>query len=114
VPHGKRTKSAIFANFFMGSKNDKIVYHIDGGEWMPMEYVEEQDPSYIELVMEWELAEILMPGKRSSDPAACTHLWRGKILSDLPVGQHNVEIEATDMFGKKHTATGSYRIEQPK
>jgi len=114
VPHGKRTKSAIFANFFMGSKNDKIVYRIDGGEWMPMEYVEEQDPSYIELVMEWELAEILMPGKRSSDPATCTHLWRGKILSDLAVGQHNVEIEATDMFGKKHTANVSYRIEQPK
>lgn len=114
VPHGKRTKSGLFVNFFMGSKNDSINYRIDGGEWMPMEYVEEHDPSYVELVFEWELAEELMPGRRSSDPEECTHLWRGKILSDLPVGNHTIDIEATDMFGKKHKASGSYRIEQPK
>lgn len=41
---------------------------MDQGEWKEMEYVEVQDPSYVELVYEWELSEVLMPGKRSSDP----------------------------------------------
>lgn len=114
VPHGKRTKSGLFVNFFMGSKNDKINYRVDGGEWMPMEYVREDDPSYVELVFEWELAEQLMPGRRSSDPEECTHLWRGKIISDLPVGTHTIEVEAIDMFGKKHKSTTTYKIEKAK
>lgn len=112
VAKGKRTKSGIFANFFMGSKNDTVQYRIDGGEWMPMEFVEVQDPSYVELVYEYELSEQLVPGRRSSDPINSTHLWRAKIVTDLEVGTHNFEIKATDIYGKTHNATGSYRIEQ--
>lgn len=39
VPHGKRTKSAVYANFFMGRESDKVVYRIDGGEWRDMHHV---------------------------------------------------------------------------
>lgn len=114
VPQQKRTKSALFVNFFMGSKNDKISYRIDGGKWMDMEFVETHDPSYTELVMEWDLADTLMPGRRSSDPVDCTHLWKGRLLSDLELGIHTIEIHATDTFGKVHKAKASYRIDQQK
>lgn len=114
VAKGKRTKSGVFANFFMGSKKDKVVYRVDQGEWKEMEYVEVQDPSYVELVYEWELSEVLMPGKRSSDPEKSTHVWRGNIPSDLAIGEHAIEIKATDMFGKTHTANTTYRIDKVK
>ncbi|MFD2940236.1 calcineurin-like phosphoesterase C-terminal domain-containing protein [Flavobacterium notoginsengisoli] len=114
VAKGKRTKSGVFANFFMGSKKDKVVYRVDQGEWKEMEYVEVQDPSYVELVYEWELSEVLMPGKRSSDPEKSTHVWRGNIPSDLAIGEHAIEIKATDMFGKTHSATTTYRIDKVK
>lgn len=114
VAKGKRTKSGIFANFFMGSKTDSLTYRVDGSEWKKMEYVEALDPSYVELVYEWELADQLMPGRRSSDPTECTHLWRGDIPSNLEIGEHKIEIKAVDMFGKIHTANGSYRIDSVK
>jgi hypothetical protein len=114
VAKGKRTKSGVFVNFFMGSKKDKVVYRIDQGEWKEMDYVMAEDPSYVALVYEWELSEVLMPGRRSSDPEKSTHVWRGSIPSDLALGQHTIEIKATDMFGKTHTASSSYRIDKVK
>ena len=114
VAKGKNTKSALYVNFFMGGENDQLVYRVDNGEWKAMERVVEADPSYVELVYEWDLAEQLMPGRRSSDPSASTHVWKGKIPANLELGTHKVEIKATDMFGKTHTATGSYRIDSVK
>jgi len=111
VAKGKNTKSALYVNFFRGGENDQLVYRVDNGEWKAMERVVEADPSYVELVYEWDLAEQLMPGRRSSDPSASTHVWKGKIPANLELGTHKVEIKATDMFGKTHTATGSYRID---
>jgi hypothetical protein len=55
-----------------------------------------------------------MPGKRSSDPEKSTHVWRGNIPSDLALGQHTIEIKATDMSGKTHTANSNYRIDKVK
>ena len=40
VAKGKRTKSGVFANFFMGSKKDKVMYRVDQGEWKEMDYVQ--------------------------------------------------------------------------
>lgn len=70
------------------------------------------DPSYTELVMEWDTTEKVLQGKRSSDPVDSTHLWKGTLLSNLEPGEHTIEIEATDMFGKKHQSSTKYRIEK--
>lgn len=114
VAQGKSTKSSLYVNFFMGSENDTIVYRVDNGEWKKMERIIEVDPSYVELVYEWDLSEKLMPGKRSSDPSTSTHVWKGKIPSHLELGNHKIEIKATDMFGNVHTASGNYRIDTVK
>lgn len=112
VAKGKRTKAGVFANFFMGRKGDKVQYRVDGGEWKEMEHIEAQDPSYVELVYEWDLTDKLMPGRRSSDPILSTHVWRGSLPANLEIGTHTIEIEATDMFGKVHTATKTYKIDK--
>lgn len=114
VAQGQSSKAGIYVNFFMGSKNDRVLYRIDDGEWKEMTYTKTYDPSYEELVYEWDSTEELMPGRRSSNPVKSTHLWRGKIPTKLAVGEHLIEIKATDMFGKTHTATNSYRLAEPK
>ncbi|MFL9846049.1 calcineurin-like phosphoesterase C-terminal domain-containing protein [Flavobacterium rhizosphaerae] len=105
----KKNKAYVYANFFIGSKNDTLQYRVDGGTWKDMEFMEKPDPSYTELVMEWDTTNELMPGRRSSDPEDCNHLWRGKLPVHLKDGEHVIEIKATDMFGKIHTATASYK-----
>lgn len=114
VAKGRNTQAGIYANFFMGSQDDKVLYRIDGGEWKEMQKVEEFDPSYSLKVSEWDITEELMPGRRSSNPVISTHLWRGKIPTKLEVGEHKIEVKATDMFGRTFTAESSYRLEEPQ
>lgn len=111
VAQGRNTKAGIYANFFMGREGDTVEYRIDSGEWKPMQYVQEQDPSYELMVYEWDTTEELMPGRRSSNPVVSTHLWRGSIPAKLKKGSHTVEIRATDQYGKTHTGSTKYRLE---
>lgn len=114
VAKGRRTKAGIYVNFFMGTEGDEVLYRIDDGEWNEMQYVEEADPSYVQMVYEWDTTEELMPGRRSSNPIKSEHLWRGNIPTNLGAGEHTIQIKAKDMFGKVHTATSTYRLEEPK
>lgn len=114
VAKGRGTKAGIYANFFMGSERDTVMYRIDKGKWKRMVYVEDYDPSYIELVNEWDTADKLMSGRRSSNPIDSKHLWRGNIPTKLDVGEHHIEIRATDRYGKEHGATSSYLLKEPR
>ena len=114
VAKGRRTKAGIYVNFFIGSEKDTLMYRVDDGEWKEMTYILEMDPSYIEMVYEWDLSEKLMPGRRSSNPVESKHLWRGNIPTKLETGEHRIEIKATDMFGKIFVQTSSYRLENPE
>lgn len=113
VANNRRTQAGIFVNFFMGTQGDEVMYRVDDGKWKEMDYVEDYDPSYLELVYEWDLADELMPGRRSSNPIRSEHLWRANIPYKLETGAHTVEVKATDMFGKTHTATTTYRLAEP-
>lgn len=110
VEKDRPTRSGIYVNFFMGSKNDILKYRVDQGAWKVMEYVEEIDPSYTTDVYEWDLTEVLIPGRRSSNPIISEHLWRGKIPTNLELGEHSIEIKAIDQFGKTYTEMASYRL----
>src|SRR5690606_35155367 len=108
------TKAGIYANFFMGSEKDTLLYRIDQGEWREMTKVDDRDPAYVKLVMDWDQSEELLPGRRSSNPVNSTHLWRGSIPTRLETGEHVIEIKVTDMFGRVFTETSSYRLEEPE
>ncbi|WP_445736875.1 calcineurin-like phosphoesterase C-terminal domain-containing protein [Mariniflexile sp.] len=105
------TKAGLYANFFMGSKKDDLLFRIDGGEWNAMKYLEDHDPIYANMVYDWDLSEVLMNGIRPSNPINSKHLWFTRLPTKLEAGIHEVEVKATDMFGKVHTARGSYRLE---
>ncbi|MDR3187669.1 MAG: calcineurin-like phosphoesterase family protein [Prevotellaceae bacterium] len=111
VPFRQATSAAIYANFFMGTPADTVEYRIDDGAWARMRRVEEFDPAYYRYVQDWDYMERLASGRRPSEPVVCPHLWKGRIATMLPVGEHRIEVRAKDRFRRIHTAKGSYRVE---
>lgn len=114
VPHQQRTSAGLYVNFFGGTEKAKLRYRVDGRDWKPMYYTVSLDPEFMGLLHEWDYTEDLMPGRRPSNAVASLHLWRAGIPTDLPLGEHTIEVEATDMYGRTFTETDSYRIAEPK
>lgn len=114
VAKGRGTKAMISANFFMGTKGDKVEYRIDGGAWKAMNYTEIADPSFEAELYRWDTIEEMIPGRRPSNAEISTHLWQGKIPTNLEVGEHSIEVRAKDMFGRTFTQESSYKLELPK
>lgn len=106
----QRTSAHIFANFFVGYRNDKLQYRVDSGTWKQMDYVEAVDPDYQVRLLQYDLSATLLEGRRSSNPEPCTHLWHSTIPTGLAVGTHTIDIKATDLFGQTYTQTSSYKI----
>nr|MBI1232008.1 metallophosphoesterase [Cytophagales bacterium] len=113
VANNRGTQAGIFVNFYMGSKENEVMYRIDGGSWKPMTWIDAPDPEFVRQVMEWDTVEALMPGRRPSNPVNSTHLWRAPIPGNLPEGTHTVEVKATDMFGRTFTQSSSFRSAPP-
>jgi hypothetical protein len=100
--------SGIFANFFMGDGSSLLEYRVDGGEWKKMNKTEDYDPAYYHYMQEWDYIKEARPGRRPSDPVRSTHLWRAGIPSNLPAGEHTVEVRATDRYGRTFSTSGRY------
>lgn len=95
------SRHPLYANFFIGSKDDLVEYRVNGGEWKAMKYTTDIDPHYTVNLYQYDGATSLQEGRRPSDPVKSSHLWRVN-LPKLDVGKHTVEVRATDMFGRKH------------
>jgi len=106
----KKTSAGIYANFFMGSEKDEVLYRLDGGAWKKMKYVLESDPGFLSTLHKWDNTETLLSGRRPSAPAECKHLWRVAVPANLNAGEHTIEVKATDMFGKTYMASKKYNI----
>lgn len=110
IKKGQNSSSAIYANFFMGTKGDKVEYSVDGGAYKPMNYIEDYDPSYLDILHLFDHTENVLPGKRPSNAQACTHLWTVKTPFKLNAGKHTVTVRATDRYGKTFTQSIDYTI----
>lgn len=113
VEHNEKTSAGVYVNFFIGSPQDTLMYRIDKGVWKEMQYEEDYDPTYLHKIHEWDFTEILIPGKRPSNPIASKHLWRGSIPTSLEPGEHTIEVKAKDMFGRTSTQKINYKIVAP-
>ncbi|SMD43681.1 Predicted phosphohydrolases [Aquiflexum balticum DSM 16537] len=105
-----RTSSSIVVNFFTGAADNKVRYRINQGEWKNMTQMESYDPTYLLKVYEWDTTEEVMPGRRPSNPAITDHLWRAPISSNMEVGEHTIEVEATDIFGQVHRGKKTFKV----
>lgn len=110
IPYPSKTSAGIFANFFMGKKDDTVLYRIDNGEWKPMDYTADYDPKYLTELLKWDTTQQLYAGRRPSNPAKSTHLWRADFPKKLEKGKHTVEVKATDMFGKESKASQTFMV----
>ncbi|EON75519.1 metallophosphoesterase [Lunatimonas lonarensis] len=113
VASNRGTQAGIFVNFYMGHKDDRVEYRVDGGEWVPMVWVDTVDPEFVRQVMEWDTSENLMPGRRPSNPVNSTHLWRGNIPTNLGNGVHRIEVRAQDRKGNTFTQESEYLLADP-
>lgn len=111
------------ANVFNGAEGDTVLLRVlpgtdDGGQrttpsaWMPMTYTVKLDP-HLEAVFEREQAiDPEVRGYRTvSRPKDSFHIWEGQLPADLPAGTHVVEVMHTDLYGREHTSTSTFRVD---
>src|SRR5690606_33665917 len=103
--------SSLYVNFFMGSAKDEVLYKINKGKWFVMEHVVDFDPSYVEGLAAWKkITDKKIRGRRPSNPARSTHLWKATIPSTLTPGKHKISVKARDMFGRVFTEQREFLI----
>lgn len=107
-------RGRIYANFFMGHKGSKVEYRIDDADWKPMRFISEPDPAYIAELYRWDTADTLLPGRRPTEAADCTHLWWAPLTNDRALGAHTIEVRAKDDYGRVFVRKSSFRIEDSK
>lgn len=108
--NGKWVTSGIYVNFFMGSKDSVVEYRVDNGNWLKMDKVEDYDPAYYKYMQDWDFYTDIKLNRRPSNAQICSHLWRSKIPTNLPIGTHKIEVKAIDMFGRTHMGYSVYDI----
>ena len=94
----------------MGRESDILEYRVDDGKWRKMNNTLDYDPSYYRYAQDWDYTDTIIPGRRPSKPVDCRHLWFQKLPSGIAAGEHTLEVRVTDMYGKTHTAKGTYTV----
>ena len=104
----------VFANVFMGEADTRVEYRVDGGEWKPMKFVIQPDPRLLLENVADDLADALRGFDRSPEATASLHLWRGALPTDLPVGEHMIDVRVQDRWHGEQTARTQYRLDAAK
>ncbi len=99
IPESKCAATAVHVNVFNGSERTTVQMRVDGSdEWQMLEKILAEDPHYTALFEQEKLVTpVIEPAL--AKPGICQHLWSGT-LGQLAVGQHLIEIRATDMHGR--------------
>lgn len=100
----------VYANVFMGHAGTRVEYRVDGGEWRPMAQVQRPDPRLLAENARDDLADGLRGYDRSPEAEPSPHLWRGALPTDLPAGEHVVDVRAFDDWQGEQRARVRYRL----
>ena len=101
----------VFANVYMGRDDTRVEFRVDGGDWRPMTRVLRPDPRLVAENARDDAAEALRGYDRSPEAEASPHLWRGALPTDLPVGEHRIEVRAFDAWRGELRATTTYSLQ---
>lgn len=108
---GSYGPSYITVNYFMGDKDDRVEYRIDGGKWIEMKHTLRTDPEYEFMYLTWERLDGSKPNHWPAYPTPCKHLWQAPIpCKGHPAGIYEIEVRATNRYGHVHTGKSSYEI----
>lgn len=125
----------VVVNYFSGNEKSVVEMRLDrDGEWTPLEsytgkapYYEREFNRHVALLK--KIAELSgkdpnnedvlkeigdqfsdVAGRIPPEPSDTPHLWRGKLGSSPAPGYHVIQVRATDMWGKAHTAQRIIRV----
>ena len=110
VPQGRGFRGELYVNFFNGTETCSLTFRVNDGEWIDMRRVIEPDPTFYEVILRWDTTTEPLSGVRPSNPVNSMHLWKARVPSNLPPGEHVLEVKAVDMFGREFTASRIYTI----
>ncbi|WP_295360879.1 calcineurin-like phosphoesterase family protein [Arenimonas sp.] len=102
----------VYANVYMGEADTRVEYRVAGGEWQPMTRVDEPDPALRRENLLDDASERLRGYDRLPEAEASTHLWRGRLPTNLPEGEHLVEVRAFDRWRGEVRSSVVYRLER--
>ena len=109
---GQTATAEVTVNVYNGSAKSTVEMMIDGGtQWVRLEKKVAVDPSLAELFeYEQKLSPPISP--KMSQPKNSSHLWSGKLATDLPPGTHLLRVRTTDMHGRTFHGHRSFRVSQ--
>ena len=107
----KAGSSAEFqVNVYNGSSRSKVEFAVDSsGDWQTIEQKEAPDPNFVRMhKLESQVKPEIQPKLKS--PRRSTHLWTGKLPTDLKTGTHLLRVRTTDMHDRVFYGQRSFRI----
>jgi len=87
-----------------------VELRINTGQWQPMQRVARADPRLLAENARDDAAAQLRGYDRSPEAVASTHLWRGTLPTDLPAGEHRIEVRTRDRWRGPLSASATYRL----
>ena len=108
MPRGELANTYVYVNVFGGSKKSKVRMRVGPeGDWVDLRMAAEKDP-WLETLRRTELKNGV---KRPVNGAVVSHhLWKGKLPADLNLGRQVVEVETTDMYGRRFRGNSTFRV----
>ena len=107
APHRIKTSERlnVTANFFFGTQFCKLEMRLNDGAWATMRAMAPgKDPFYQRLKDLEAAKKIPATGRALPGLYDNFHMWQGSVAPGLPTGGHRLEVRATDLFGRTHTA----------
>ena len=99
-----------WVNVYNGSSKSKVEFTIDSSpDWKPIEQEVAFDPNYVRMrEKESKITPQIEPALKK--PGKCSHLWKGKLPTDLKPGTHLLRIKTTDMHDRVFYGQRSFRV----
>ena len=101
----------VYANVFMGQADTRVEYRVGDGDWRPMRRVDRADPRLVIENVRDDTTPELRGFDRSPEADLSSHLWRGALPTDLPLGAHAVEVRVFDPWHGERRASTAYRLD---
>ena len=99
----------MFVNVFNGSERSAVEMRIDGGAWKKLNQTLAPDPLFVQIVAADKVNES-KNWRNLPAPKNSTHLWSGKLSTDLSEGVHLLEVKAVDMNGRAQWGRRVFRV----
>jgi hypothetical protein len=100
----------VYANVWMGDADTRVEYRVGEGVWQPMRRVDRADPELRAINADDDRSDVLRGVDRAPEAVPSPHLWRGALPTDLPSGEHAVEVRVFDRWRGELRRSTRYRL----